>query len=462
MPSDGYNARRIKLQNKRKDMLGRKLDETMINETDDMSSSGLTSPTPSSSGLNDDTDTDLMDENASIQPYSFGTVYRPRKSANTEPARKLSQDKRKSTGNCSVDDNTHKSEDSMKSQNAELPEKESKDSDTYTKTSSRESFQENGRKDVFTNLMADTKKETEDGKDLLLSVELMSIENGLKETLSVNKSRRGSLVMEKLNFVEEKSMPTITNRSLGRRGSLVREKRNSTTEETMPAINSTGRNGSLKREKINFIQKQSIPGIRIKSGSRRASLNNEINLDTDSVIYAASNVMETSDADGTKNGVLSEYRLGEASERLSEISQTYNKIQNISLTEREVTEAKLKQVVSKADSKALETRGYEKKKLLAALKAIDDGEDPSIFNPGDNSSILDSLVNNSISDPESSLNISLPFIGQTGVLDHQWEGKVVSKERKTGVGHPKTKTELMQELFGGHSEDLTVRSNNNA
>jgi len=395
MPSDGYNARRIKLQNKRKDMLGRKLDETMINETDDMSSSGLTSPTPSSSGLNDDTDTDLMDENASIQPYSFGTVYRPRKSANTEPARKLSQDKRKSTGNCSVDDNTHKSEDSMKSQNAELPEKESKDSDTYTKTSSRESFQENGRKDVFTNLMADTKKETEDGKDLLLSVELMSIENGLKETLSVNKSRRGSLVMEKLNFVEEKSMPTITNRSLGRRGSLVREKRNSTTEETMPAINSTRRNGSLKREKINFIQKQSIPGIRIKSGSRRASLNNEINLDTDSVIYAASNVMETSDADGTKNGVLSEYRLGEASERLSEISQTYNKIQNISLTEREVTEAKLKQVMNNAD-----LGDCDQKKQLAALNAASDGEVPSIINPGNkNSSIIDILHNNYMSDP---------------------------------------------------------------
>jgi hypothetical protein len=461
MPSDGYNTRRMKLANKREVMLDRKLHETVVNKTDDlMSSSGLTSPTRCSSVLTDDRHSDLTDDNASKLPYSFGTVYGSRKSSlNTEPARKLS---------LSVDDHdTHKSEDMVKSQSEDLLENENEDSDTYTETSRSGSFQENGRKDVFTNLMADTRKETGVGEDSLLGVELKSVENGLKEIVPDNKSRKGSLVMEKLNYAEEKSIPTITNRSPNRKGSLEREKRSS-SEESMPAVDkSSSRKGSIKTEKINFVEEESIPAVRNKIRSRRTSLNNKINLDTDSVKHIASDITEKSyvpsNENGTKNDTPCEYGLAEASEHLSEISQALNKIQNTILTEREVTDTKLKQLVNNSESKALETKGYEKKKLLAALKAIDAGEDPSVVNAGDkSSSVLDSLLTNSTSDPGSSLNISLPFIGQMRALDKQWEGKVSSEERSTDVEQPKTKTELMQELFGGHFRDLTAGNNNSA
>jgi hypothetical protein len=452
VPPDGYNARRMKIENKRKVMLDKKLHEIIINKTDDISSSGLTSPTPSSSVLNEDRDTDLMDDNESKHPYSFETVYISRKSPlNTKSDRKLSlQDERKSVGNFSVDDHeTNKSEDLITSQNEELLEKDTENSDTYTKTSRSGSFQESGRKDVFTGLMADIKRETGAGKDSLLSVELKSIENGIKETrkgslvmeklnyvkenslpaiINRSSSRRESLVrekinstgedsmpavMEKINYVKEKSPPAITNRSSSRRGSLVREKRNSIGEDSMPAGNkSSSRKGSIEREMINFVEDKSIPGIRNESGCRRASLNNKIKLDMDSMKLVASDIgnktFVASDEDETKN------------DAPTEILHTWNKIQNAVLTEREITEEKLKQFGNNADSRALETKSYDKKKLLAALKAIDDDDDPSIVSQeGKHSSIVESLLTNSVSDPDSSLSISLPFIGQMRIMDQQ-------------------------------------------
>jgi hypothetical protein len=458
MPSDGYNTRRMKIANKRTIMLERKLHETVVNKTNVLtSSSGLTSPTPSSSVLTDDRHSDLTDDNASKQHYNFGTAYGSRKSSlNTEPARKFS---------LSVDDhNTHKSEDMVKSQSKELLEKENEDSDTYTKTRRSGSFQENGRKDVFANLMADTRKETGAGKDSLLSVELKSAENGLKEIIgSDNKSKKGSMAVGKLNCAEEKLVPTITNRSPSRRGSLERENRS--FEESMPAVNKTSsEKGPLKTEKTDFLEGESIPAVRNKSSSRDC-LNNNINLDIDSVKHAASYITERayipSNKNGTKNDTPCEYGFAEASENLSETSQVWNKTQNTILNERQVTDTKLKQLVYNSETEALETKGYEKKKLLAALKAIDDGEDPSVVNAGETrSSVLEGLLTNSTSDPGSSFNISLPFIGQMRVLDKQWEGKVTSEERRIDVEQPKTKTELMQELFGGHIRDLTTGNNN--
>lgn len=400
----------MKIANKRKVMLDKKLHETIINKTEDISSSGLTSPTPSSSVLNEDRDTDLMDDNASTHPYSFETVYLSRKSPlNTKSDRKLSlQDETKSIGNVSVDDHkTNESEDLLKSQNEELLEKNNEPSDTYTKTSRSGSFQENKRKDVFTDLTANLKKETGARKDSLLSVELKSIENEFKE------ARKGSLVMEKQNYIKEKSLPAITNRSSSRRGSLVREKRNSIGEDSLPAVNKhSSRKGSIERELINSVGDKSIPAIRVKSGCRRASLNNKLELAMDNVKHVASDVADkafaASDADETKN------------DAPCEISQTWNNIQNTVQIEKEITEEKLKQFANNADSKSLETKSYDKKKLLDALKAIDDETDASLISQGrKNSSIVESLLTNSVSDPDSSFNISLPFIGEMRIMDQQ-------------------------------------------
>jgi hypothetical protein len=71
----------------------------------------------------------------------------------------------------------------------------------------------------------------------------------------------------------------------------------------------------------------------------------------------------------------------------------------------------LKQSGNNADSEPLEIKGYEKKKLLAALKAIDDEEGSSVGNQeGKNSSVLDSLLSNTIPNTDSSLNVSLPLM----------------------------------------------------
>ncbi|KDR11432.1 lebercilin-like protein isoform X2 [Zootermopsis nevadensis] len=451
MPSDGYNTRRMKLANKRQFVLKRELYETVVNKTDDlMSSSDLTSRTPSSSVLTDDRQSDLTDDNVSKQPYSLGTAYGSRKpSLNTEPTEKLS---------LSVDDHdTRKSEDL---------EKENEDLVSSTKTSRSGSFQENGRNDLFTNVIADTREGIDVGKDSLLVLELKCVENGLKEMVSDNESRKGSLLMEKLNYAEEKSISTITNRSPGRKGSLEREN-TSYTEESMPAVNKIlSRKGSIKTEKINFVE-ESAPALRNKIRSRTSSPSDEINLDTDSVKHMTTFKREksyvSSNENGTKNDTSCEYGLAEASGHLSETSRARNKIQNEVLSERDITDTKLKQVVNNSESKAPETKDHEKKKLLAALKAIDEGEDPSVVDTGDkSSSILENALTNSTSDASSSLNISLPFIGQMRVLNKQWEGKVTSEERRTDVEKPKTKTELMQELFGGHFRDLTAGNNNSA
>lgn len=456
MPYDGYNTRRAKLANKRNVMLDRKLCETAVNKEDDIvSSSGLTSPTPSSSDLTEDRDTDLRDDNPGKHPNTFGTAYSSTQSSlNTEPARKFS---------LNADDySAHKSDNLMKSQSEKPLEEESEGSDICTKISRSGSFQEIGRKNTFTNLMTDIREETRVEKDSLLNIKLKSVENGLEDIVLGSKSRKGSLVMEKLNYVEEKSIPAVTNRSSNRRGSLEREKGNS-TEESIHVVNeSSSSKGSLNTEKINFVE-ESIPAIRNKSGSRRASLNNKTNLDIDSVKHVASNITEKSyvplNESGTKNDTPCEYRFSEASEHLSEVSQIWNNIQNTILTDRKQRDNKLKQLLNNSESKVLETKAYEKKKLLAALKAIDDGQDPSIVNPGDkSSSILESLLTNSTSDPGSSLNISLPIIGQMRVLDQQSEEKVTSEER-TDVEQSTTKTILMQELFGSHSADLTAGNN---
>jgi hypothetical protein len=402
----------MKIANKRKVMLDKKLHETIINKTEDVSSSGLTSPTLSSSVLNEDRDTDLMDDNTRqhAHPHSFETVHISRQSPmNIKSDTKLSlQDERKSVGNFSVDDHkTNKSEDLMNSENEELLEEDNETSNNYTTTSRSGSFHENGRKDSFRGVMANIRKETGAGKDSLLSVEFKSIENGIKET------RKGSLVMEKINYIEEKCLPAITSRNSSRRGSLIREKRSSNGEDSLPAVNKIpNRKGSIEREMINVVADKFIPTIRDESGSQRAFLNNEIELDMDNVKHVASDVADiafpASDADETKN------------DAPSETSQTWDKIPNTVLIEREITEEKLKQFVNNADSKALEIKSYDKKKLLAALKAIDNEDDPSVISEGGkNSSIVEGLLTNSVSDPDSSLNISLPCIGKMRIMDQQ-------------------------------------------
>lgn len=387
-------------------MLDKKLHETVINKTEDISSSGLTSPTLSSSVLNEDRGADLIDDNANKHPYTFETVYNSSKSPlNTKSDTKLSlQNERNSTGNISITNHmTNKSEALMNRQNEELLEKDSETSNTYTKPSSSGSFQESGRKDSFTDLRANIKKEMGAENGSLLSVELKSIENGMKET------QKGSLVMENRNFIREKSLPAITNRSSSRRGSLVREKRNSIGEDSLPAVNkSLNRKGSIERDMINSLGDKSIPTIRDKSGRQRASLNNRRELDTDNVKYVADKTFPVSDADETKT------------DAPSEISQTWNKCPNKVFIEKEITDKKPKQLVNNADSKALETKRYDKKKLLAALKAIDDEDNPPIISQGrKSSSIVESLLTNSVSGPGSSLNISLPCIGKLKIMDQQ-------------------------------------------
>jgi hypothetical protein len=403
MPSDGYNARRMKLEHKRLIMLDRKLHQTVMNKTDDLvTSSGLTSPTPSSSVLNDDKDTDCVDDYASKHPYSFGTVY----------------SSSKLTENFSVDDNKKSESEHLKESPSEVSLKEeSEDTNTYAKTSRRGSFQENSIKEVVTNLTTDIKNETRVRKESCLSLELNPIDNGLTEILSVNKSRKGSLVMENINYVEEKPMSAVTtNRSPSRRGSLVREKAISAEEESMTAINrSSSRKGSLKKDTINFLDDESISALGNRSVSRKASVSNKINVDVDSVKCVASYVADQayvpSDADRTKSDAPSKYVFPETNECLTEIPQTVNKIQNTFVSERDVTQDKLKQSGNNADSEPVEIKGYEKKKLLAALKAIDDEEVSSIVSQGDkNSSVLESLLSNSVPNQDSSLNVSLPLM----------------------------------------------------
>jgi len=402
VPSDGYNARRMKLEHKRQIMLDRKLHPLVMNQTDDfVTSSGLTSPTPSSSVINDDKGTDCVDDYASNQPYSFGTVY----------------SSRKLTGNFSVDDHkTSKREHLLKSHSDVSSKEESGDTNTYTKTSRRRSFQENSRKDVVTNLTADIEKESRVRKDSCLSLELNPIESGFTETLSVNKSRKGSLVMEKINYVEEKPVSAVTtNRISSRRGSLVREKTNSGEEESMATINrSSSRKGSLKRDKINFLDEKSISASENRSVSRKISVSNKINVDMESVKCVASDIADQAyvpSDEKTKSDAPSKYIFPETTECLSAIPQTVNEIQSTLVSERDVTEDKLKQSGNKVDSEPLEIKGYEKNKLLAALKAIDDEEGSSLVNQeGKNSSMLGSLLSNTIPNPDSSLNVSLPLM----------------------------------------------------
>ena len=400
MPSDGYNARRMKLEHKRKIMLHRKLHPIVMNQTDDpVTSSGLTSPTPSSSVINDDKDTDCVNDYANKQPYSFGTAH----------------SSKKLTGNSSVDDHkTSESEHLMKSHSDESLKEESEDTNTDTKTSRRTSFQENSRKDVVKNLTADIKRGSRVRKDSCLSLELNPIESGLTETLSVNKSRKGSLVLEKINYVEEKPMSAITtNRSSSRRESLVREKTNSAEEDSMATINrSSSRKGSLKKDKISFLDEESISTLGNSSVSRTASVSNKIHLDMESVKFVASDVDQAyvPSHEKTKSEAPSKYIFPETTECLSAIPQSVNKIQNPLVSERDVTEDKLKQSGNNADSEPLEIRGYEKNKLLAALKAIDDEGSSLVNQEGKNPSVLESLLSNTIPNPDSSLNVSLPLM----------------------------------------------------
>jgi hypothetical protein len=373
-----------------------------MNQTDDLAtSSGRTTPTPSSSVINDDKGTDCVDDYTSKQPYSFGTVY----------------SSRKLTGNFSVDDNkTSRSENLTKSHSDVSLKEESEDTNAYTKMSRRRSFQENGKKDVVTNLTADIKKESRVRKDSRLSLELNPTESGLTETLSVNKSRKGSLVMEKITYVEEKPMSAITtNRSSSKRGSLAREKTNSAEEESMATTNrSSSRKGSLKKDKINVLDEESISALANRSISRKAPVSNKINADMESVKCVASDIANevyVPSDEKTKSDAPSKYIFPETTECLSAIPHTVNKIQNTLVSERNVTEDKLKQSENNADSEQLEIKGYEKKKLLAALKAIDDEEGSSLVNQeGKNSSVLESLLSNTIPNPDSSLNVSLPLM----------------------------------------------------
>jgi hypothetical protein len=113
----------------------------------------------------------------------------------------------------------------------------------------------------------------------------------------------------------------------------------------------------------------------------------------------------------TKSDAPSKYIFPETTECLSAIPQTVNEIQSTLVSERDVTEDKLKQSGNKVDSEPLEIKGYEKNKLLAALKAIDDEEGSSLVNQeGKNSSMLGSLLSNTIPNPDSSLNVSLPLM----------------------------------------------------
>jgi len=113
----------------------------------------------------------------------------------------------------------------------------------------------------------------------------------------------------------------------------------------------------------------------------------------------------------TKSDAPSKYIFPETTECLSAVPQTVNKIQNTLVCERDVTEDKLKQSGNNADSEPLEIKGYEKKKLLAALKAIDDEEGSSVGNQeGKNSSVLESVLSNTIPNTDSSLNVSLPLM----------------------------------------------------
>jgi hypothetical protein len=131
----------------------------------------------------------------------------------------------------------------------------------------------------------------------------------------------------------------------------------------------------------------------------------------ESVKCVASDVADQVPSDEkTKNDAPSKYTFPETTECLSAIPQTVNKIQNTFVSERDVTEDKLKQSGSNVDSEPLEIKGYEKNKLLAALKAIDDEGSSLAKQEGKNSSVLEGLLSNTIPNPDSSLNVSCPLM----------------------------------------------------
>ncbi|XP_069668996.1 lebercilin [Periplaneta americana] len=438
LPSDGYNARRIKLANKRSILLGSKKHD-MVNI------GGRISPSPSSSSvLNDDRDTDPLDDSEHKQPYSFGTACSSRKSSlNTEASRKFSlEEEQDSSGNSSLEEqNTPKRESMTKSRSMDSLEEEQKNPSVLTAAGWSEDT------NVHTSL-SDLRKNVGRSESPKVS--------------ALSKSRKGSIIKEDI------SMPAVLNKnsSCSSSSSLKSGKRHSVQEECMPAISNkfSSRRGSLKQEKRHSLEIEAMPAII----NRRGSHHDNITVDTNKTALDSNkrgdHVIDTTSAIEEKNekDTISESKFSKAADCIAEISQTWERIKSTIETEREITKAKLKQLEDDDDddgddSLAFESKGYEKEKLLAALKAIDDGEDPVIINHNDkNSSDLNNLLTNSMSGPSSSSHISLPFIGHVNVSRAEWESKMPSSERSVEIERPKTKSELMQELFG----DFTARNNN--
>ncbi|PSN52938.1 hypothetical protein C0J52_03630 [Blattella germanica] len=444
MSPDGYNARRMKLANKRKALLGRILpesDETKTNEV--ASSSALTSRTPSSSSLQNDLDPDrddldITDENANKHPFSFGSAYDSNSSQNTVTSRKLSC--MSGTGRTESNDGTvkHEEKNCESSHSEESLKDDDKTSSFDPKITEQDSLSENDTKGIYANHNATV--DTEITKDALMRKDIDYKCNDVSGKLL---NRRHSLLGKKRSSIEGEES-TFVQKPAYRRGSLNIEK-NADISTTI--INKyLNRRGSLgiednanleiKSTKKQFSRKGSL------TGGRRLSRKESTEIERNTENESEKAVNEPEETVGSQKANTSN-TLAEACERLHEISENYNRIQKTLDSEWDNAQDKLNQTENDFEITSMENKKIEKEKLLAAMKAIDEGDDPVSEGP----SIIDSLVSNST----STTSVSLPFLGPMKIMDTNLKSKNIARDRSPSIDRVKTKLELMQDLFGAHT-----------
>ncbi|KAJ9573620.1 hypothetical protein L9F63_008961, partial [Diploptera punctata] len=361
MSLNSYNARREKLENKRKSLLEQILPEPELHQLHANSLSSSCSSSSFSSSIHND------------QENVDASFYESNYSHNSLTSQEL----------CS--DNNRKQSLEFEATHSEISSDRNK-----TKTS-----------DLESNVSTDSKKLNTEFNDT--SVDKFSDHSDKKLI-----SRRGSLLEIRRNSLQDGNRIKLTNR----RGSLnVDKKSRSNSKE------SVDRDDRLHRKY--FKQNQAY----LENKTENKEDYSENNKESEDKVN-----IPMGDGNNNTNTLL------EACKHLNEISQSYKTIHNSLETEMIKMEDKIQAV---DDPEPASVYINKKEKLLAALKAIDEGKDP-MTKENESPSILENVKNN----PASTINISLPFVGPINIMD----GTVEHGD----MDRVKSKFELMQELFGEH------------
>ena len=433
---DSYNARRDRLANKRKSLLERKQPDS---ESHDL----VTSSSSSSDSLHnvEDTIKHVSDSNS-----SQNNVSSRRHSSDNE--------RKKSVEHVRI-----------------------KDSMEYSETTTDESVKDDNNfsscsksSDIGSNTGIDNKN---------LITELSSMNEAFDNKIDGNKIQktRSSLsntgidnrnLITELSFKNEAFDNKIDGNKIQKRRSSLLETRRSSSG----TVNDFTLTPELNRRRgsLNIRKKSDVDDADLKNDkpSLRAHAENEANLEEistskysnkdDSVIdkqkvlsqkmdlpdktylesgkeftHESNSTTRFLDEDGNNNN-----NVGETCENLHEISHTDKNIQHSLETQMTKVENRIK-VKDDIKPKPLASNHYQKEKLLAVLRAIDEGKDP----------IGSENHSNVTSNPSSATNISLPFVEPLKILDPQR----ISRNRDTGINRVKSKIEIMQELFGETSVD---------